>query len=53
MKASEQAKHKQWSGLFKDEWVSSWVYPNEIVDGARVKLAGLTFTLVDLGAGTG
>jgi glyoxylase-like metal-dependent hydrolase (beta-lactamase superfamily II) len=52
MKASEPAKHKQWSALFKDEWVPKWVYPNKIVaPGARVALAGLTFTVVDLGAG--
>jgi len=52
MKASEAAKHKQWSVLFKDEWVSKWVYPNTIVSpGASVTLAGLTFTVVDLGAG--
>jgi len=52
MKASEQAKHQQWSGLFKDEWVPSWVYPNEILaDGEKVTVAGLTFTLLDLGAG--
>ncbi|MGH9160564.1 MAG: MBL fold metallo-hydrolase, partial [Vicinamibacteraceae bacterium] len=52
MKASEQAKHKQWSALFKDEWIPKWVYPSEIVaPGDRVTLAGLTFTVVDLGAG--
>jgi glyoxylase-like metal-dependent hydrolase (beta-lactamase superfamily II) len=52
MKASEAAKHQQWSALFKDEWIPRWVYPNAIVaPGARVALAGLTFTVVDLGAG--
>ncbi len=52
MKASEQSKHQQWSGLFKDEWIPKWVYPNTIVaPGERVTLAGLTFTVVDLGAG--
>ncbi|MPZ20278.1 MAG: MBL fold metallo-hydrolase [Luteitalea sp.] len=52
MKASEQAKHKQWSALFKDEWVPKWVYPNTIVaPGERVTVAGLTFTVVDVGAG--
>jgi glyoxylase-like metal-dependent hydrolase (beta-lactamase superfamily II) len=52
MKASEQAKHEQWSALFKDEWIPKWIYPTEIVaPGDRVTLAGLTFTVVDLGAG--
>jgi glyoxylase-like metal-dependent hydrolase (beta-lactamase superfamily II) len=52
MKASEQAKHNQWSAMFKEEWIPRWVYPNTIVEpGERVTLAGLTFTVVDLGAG--
>jgi glyoxylase-like metal-dependent hydrolase (beta-lactamase superfamily II) len=52
MKASEQAKHEQWSALFKDEWIPKWVYPNTVVEpGERVTLAGLTFTVIDLGAG--
>ena len=52
MKASEQEKHRQWSSLFKDEWIPKWTYPNTIVTpGERVTLAGLTFSVVDLGAG--
>lgn len=52
MKASEQAKHKQWSAMFGEEWIPKWVYPNTIVEpGERVTMAGLTFTVVDLGAG--
>jgi glyoxylase-like metal-dependent hydrolase (beta-lactamase superfamily II) len=52
MKASEQSKHAQWSALFKDEWIPKWVYPNTIVDpGQKVSVAGLTFTVLDLGAG--
>lgn len=52
MRASEQSKHKQWSGMFKDEWIPKWVYPNAIVTpGERLTLAGLTFRVVDLGAG--
>ena len=52
MKASEAAKHRQWSALFKEEWVPRWVYPNVIVaSGERVSLAGVTFRVVDLGAG--
>lgn len=52
MKASEQAKHKQWSAMFRDEWIPKWVYPNTIVEpGERVTVAGLTFTVIDLGAG--
>jgi glyoxylase-like metal-dependent hydrolase (beta-lactamase superfamily II) len=30
MKATEQAKHKQWSAMFKEEWIPRWVYPNTI-----------------------
>lgn len=52
MAASEQSKHQQWSGLFKDEWIPKWVYPNRIVqDGETVAIAGLDFRAVDLGAG--
>jgi glyoxylase-like metal-dependent hydrolase (beta-lactamase superfamily II) len=52
MKASEDSKHKQWSGLFKEEWIPKWVYPNHIVkDGETVTVAGLDFTVIDLGAG--
>jgi glyoxylase-like metal-dependent hydrolase (beta-lactamase superfamily II) len=52
MAASEQAKHKQWSALFKEEWIPQWVYPNRIVaHDEQVRLAGLTFTVIDLGAG--
>jgi glyoxylase-like metal-dependent hydrolase (beta-lactamase superfamily II) len=52
MKASEQKKHEQWSAMFKEEWIPRWVYPNTIVEpGERVTMAGLTFTVVDVGAG--
>ena len=52
MKASEQAKHKQWSAMFRDEWIPRWMYPNRLVaDGERVALAGLNFRVLDLGAG--
>jgi glyoxylase-like metal-dependent hydrolase (beta-lactamase superfamily II) len=52
MKASEAAKHRQWSGMFKEEWVPRWVYPNAIVaPGERLSLAAATFRVVDLGAG--
>jgi glyoxylase-like metal-dependent hydrolase (beta-lactamase superfamily II) len=52
MRASEQAKHKQWSALFKDEWIPEWVYPNRIVNpGDTVEVDGLQFRILDLGAG--
>ncbi|MGE5802591.1 MAG: MBL fold metallo-hydrolase [Gemmatimonadota bacterium] len=52
MKASEQSKHKQWSGLFKSEWIPRWVYPNTVVKGGdSVRVAGLDFQVLDLGAG--
>jgi len=50
--ASEASKHEQWSGLFKEEWIPKWTYPNTIVtDGQTVQLAGMEFRVVDLGAG--
>jgi glyoxylase-like metal-dependent hydrolase (beta-lactamase superfamily II) len=52
MKASEQAKHQQWAAMFKEEWIPKWVYPNMIVaPGERVTVGGMTFTVIDLGAG--
>ena len=52
MKASEQPKHAQWSALFKEEWIPRWIYPSHIVaPGQCLTLAGLSFKVVDLGAG--
>lgn len=52
MRASEAQKHAQWSGIFKEEWVPKWVYPNHIVkNGDTIKLADLEFTVADVGAG--
>lgn len=52
MRASEAQKHAQWSGMFKEEWVPKWVYPNHIVKhGETIKLADLEFTVVEIGAG--
>jgi len=52
MAASEQHKHEQWSALFKEEWIPKWVYPNQLLKGEdTVKVAGLTFKVIDLGAG--
>ena len=52
MEETEQIKHQQWSGMFGEEWVPKWVYPNTIVsDGEVVQIAGLTFKVLDLGSG--
>jgi glyoxylase-like metal-dependent hydrolase (beta-lactamase superfamily II) len=52
MEDTEAAKHKQWSGMFGNEWIPKWVYPNEIVkDNDTVKIAGLNFTILDIGSG--
>ena len=52
MEDTEEAKHKQWSGLFGNEWIPKWVYPNELVkDGDTVKIAGLNFNVLDIGSG--
>jgi len=52
MEDTEQMKHQQWSNVFGEEWVPKWVYPNTIVaDGALVKIAGLSFKVLDLGSG--
>jgi glyoxylase-like metal-dependent hydrolase (beta-lactamase superfamily II) len=52
MEETEEAKHKQWSGVFGSEWIPKWIYPNELVkDGDSVKIAGLTFNVQDIGSG--
>jgi glyoxylase-like metal-dependent hydrolase (beta-lactamase superfamily II) len=52
MEETEEAKHKQWSGVFGSEWIPKWIYPNELVkDEDSVKIAGLTFKVQDIGSG--
>ncbi len=52
MRQTEFSKHQQWSGMFGEEWIPKWVYPNEIVsDGDVVSLAGLQFKVLDIGSG--
>ena len=52
MQDTEEAKHKQWSPMFGNEWIPKWIYPNEMVkDGETVKIAGLNFTVFDIGSG--
>ena len=52
MKATEAAKHKQWSGTFGVEWIPKWVYPNQIVkDNEVITLGNTKLQVLDLGAG--
>lgn len=52
MENTEQTKHEQWSGMFGNEWIPEWVYPNKIVENnQKVSLAGMTFTVLDIGSG--
>jgi glyoxylase-like metal-dependent hydrolase (beta-lactamase superfamily II) len=52
MEGTETEKHQQWSAMFGDEWIPKWVYPNQLVnDGDVVKIAGLNFTVLDIGSG--
>ncbi len=52
MAATEEAKHRQWSGMFGDEWIPKWIYPNKIVGHNEVvTFGGLQFTVLDIGSG--
>ena len=52
MEDTEEAKHSQWSAMFGSEWIPKWVYPNQMAqDGDTVKIAGLNFTVLDIGSG--
>ena len=52
MNATEEAKHAQWTPIFKEEWISKWTYPNQNVKGNEtVSFDGLTYRVYDMGAG--
>ena len=52
MEETEDAKHKQWSAMFGNEWIPKWVYPNHLVnDGDTISIAGINFIVMDLGSG--
>lgn len=52
MQETEAAKHEQWSGMFGEEWIPKWVYPNQLVEhNQTIKAAGLEFTVQDIGSG--
>lgn len=52
MKRTEEAKHKQWSAMFGEEWITKWKYPNQFVeDNQELTIGGMKFTVNDLGSG--
>ena len=52
MEETEDAKHKQWSAMFGNEWIPKWIYPNHLVnDGDTISIAGVNFTVMDIGSG--
>lgn len=52
IRATEESKRRQWSPVFKEEWIGKWTYPNRIVnDGETVTFDGVSFKLIDLGPG--
>jgi glyoxylase-like metal-dependent hydrolase (beta-lactamase superfamily II) len=52
MRATEQAKHAQWAPVFGKEWITRWIYPNQLVtDGATVTFDGVTYRVHDFGPG--
>ena len=52
MEETEDAKHKQWSAMFGNEWIPKWIYPNHLVnDGDTMSIAGINFTVMDIGSG--
>jgi len=52
MQDTEAAKHQQWSSIFGAEWIPKWIYPSQLVkDGDSVRIAGLNFTVLDIGSG--
>lgn len=52
MNATEEAKHAQWTPVFKEEWISKWSYPNQNVrDREAFTFDGLTYRVHDFGPG--
>jgi glyoxylase-like metal-dependent hydrolase (beta-lactamase superfamily II) len=52
IRATEEPKRKQWTPIFKEEWISKWTYPNKIVnDGETLTFDGVSYRLIDLGPG--
>jgi glyoxylase-like metal-dependent hydrolase (beta-lactamase superfamily II) len=52
IRATEEPKRRQWSPVFKEEWIGKWTYPNRIVnDGETVTFDGISYKLIDLGPG--
>ena len=52
MENTEESKHQEWSAVFGTEWIPKWIYPNELVKhNDTVKIAGLNFTVLDIGSG--
>src|SRR5262245_36512986 len=54
MRALEEPKRKQWTPVYGAEWVQRWTYPNRIIaSGERLTFDGVTYSVLDLGAGGG
>jgi glyoxylase-like metal-dependent hydrolase (beta-lactamase superfamily II) len=52
IRATEEPKRKQWTPVFKEEWIGKWTYPNKIVnDGETLTFDGISYRLIDLGPG--
>lgn len=52
MEDTEQQKHEQWAGMFGEEWIPKWVYPNQLVkDQDEIMLGGMKFQVLDIGSG--
>ena len=52
MRATEEAKRKQWGPVYKDEWINRWTYPTQLVkDREAVSFDGVTYRVYELGPG--
>lgn len=52
MNATEEAKRIQWTPVFKEQWISKWIYPNQnMKDRDTVTFDDLTYRVYDLGPG--
>lgn len=52
IRATEEPKRKQWTPVFKEEWIGKWTYPNKIVNnGETLTFDGISYRLIDLGPG--
>ncbi|MBV9179135.1 MAG: MBL fold metallo-hydrolase [Nitrososphaeraceae archaeon] len=52
MRSTEELKRSIWGPIYKEEWISKWTYPNQLLkDKEEVTFDEITYRVHDFGAG--